>query len=327
MGDDAATDPLLVGYLDYLRAQGRERAVGDVTLVLTSYQRVLAGRGRRFATARTADVEAFRGFLTTPAATLSGATLAVTTQATRLGMVRAFHRWLRRRGHTVINPAATVSPPRVDQRRVRKDYLDLQEAQAFLETAAAQVAAHREGTRAWAGALRDLALVSLAVATGRRCAGLCALRAEDLHVDRAELRVEREKGQMGRVLPVAAWAVAIAGAYRDRARPIMLRGRVSPWLFVGRRAEQVGKRTYDDLVRRLHRATCAACPDLVDLPGKTISTHSLRVTCARLLFLGGCPIRIVNEILLHRRLSTTAAYTPLHLDDLRRAVTAAHPRA
>lgn len=181
MGDDAMADPLLAGYLDYLRAVGRERAVGDVTLVIASYQRLLASRGQRFATAGTADVEAFRGFLTTPAATLSGATLAVTTQATRLGMVRAFHRWLRRRGHTVINPAATVSPPRVDQRRVRKDYLDLQEAQAFLETAAAQVAARREGTRAWARALRDLAQISLAAATGRRCTGLCALRVEDLH--------------------------------------------------------------------------------------------------------------------------------------------------
>jgi len=46
-----------------------------------------------------------------------------------------------------------------------------------------------------------------------------------------------------------------------------------------------------------------------------------------MLFLNGANIRCVNELLLHERLSTTAKYTPLDLDDIRRALKGAHPRA
>jgi site-specific recombinase XerD len=320
-------DPAVAIYLDYLRARGRARSCGDVALVLNQYVGFLARRSRTPATATTEDAEAYRALLTTPAATIAGTILAVTTQATRLGIVRSFHRFLKRRGLAMANPAAALQLPRLDQRRVRKDFLTLQEAQAMLTTAAADIDALPHGSKTWATAMRDLAMLALAIATARRSAGLCHLLVSDLHVEQQGLRVSREKGFAGRVLPVVPWAVAVVQAYRDTARPVLLGSRTSPWLFVGQRAERIGQRTWDAIVRRVHHDTVAACPDLTDLPGKIVSTHSLRVTTARLLFLGGCPIRVINELLLHRRLSTTAAYTPLNLDELRRAMVAAHPRA
>lgn len=319
-------DPLLSAYLEHLRARGRMRAVGDHTFVLGQYLALLARRGHQSATATAEDVEVYRAYLDTPAATVDGRVLAVTTQATRLGMVRSFHRWLKRRGLAIANPAQHIQLPRVDSHRVRKDFLSLQEAQAFLATAAAVVEKAKAGSRAWAVAMRDLAMLALAIATGRRSSGLCHLLVEHLNVERQCLRVEREKGFAGRVLPVVGWAVAIVATYRDDARPIILGTRSSPWLFVGQRDERIGQRTWQSIVHRIHRLAAEACPDLTDLPGKRISTHCLRVTTARLLFLGGCGIRVINEILLHRRLSTTAAYTPLDLDDLRRAMVTAHPR-
>ena len=82
-----------------------------------------------------------------------------------------------------------------------------------------------------------------------------------------------------------------------------------------------------DLRILLVAATCAANPDLVMLPGKRITMHGLRVTCARLLFANGCNIRSVNAIMLHRKLSTTALYTPIPVAELRRVLLKAHPRA
>lgn len=324
---DLTHDPIITTYLDHLRSRGRVRSCGDVGLVLTQYVGLLARQGQTPITARAEDTDRYRVFLTTPAASTTNRLLAVTTQTTRLGIVRAFHRFLVRRGLAMANPAAALELPRIASHQVRKDFLTLQEAQALLSTAAAAVDAARQGSSTWAAALRDLAMLALAIATARRSAGLCHLRVEHLNVERQGLRVEREKGFAGRVLPVVPWAVAIVRAYRDTARPVLLGARTSPWLFVGRRAECIGQRTWDAIVRRVHRDTVAACPDLTDLPGKIVSTHSLRVTTARLLFLGGCPIRVINELMLHRRLSTTAAYTPLDLDALRRAIVAAHPRA
>ena len=320
-------DQVVMTYLDHLGSQGRSRSCGEVAMLLSQYVAFLARTGQQPATASTADAEAFQAFLATPAAAVAGRPLAVTTQATRLGVVRAFHRWLKRRGLAIANPTRDLHLPRIDSRRVRKDFLTLQEAQAYLATASADVEAADPGSKAWASAMRYLAMVALSLATARRRSGLCDLLLGDLNVERKGLRVEREKGFAGRVLPVVGWAVDAVVAYRDQARPIILGTRTSPWLFVGQRGEHIGKRTWDGVVHRIHQETITACPDLTDLPGKNISTHCLRVTTARLLFLGGCPIRIINELMLHRRLSTTAAYTPLDLDDLRRAVLAAHPRA
>jgi site-specific recombinase XerD len=66
---------------------------------------------------------------------------------------------------------------------------------------------------------------------------------------------------------------------------------------------------------------------LTELPNKRISTHSLRVSFAKLMHDHGCNIRSLNELMLHRSLNTTAAYTPITVDDLRRAVLPCHPRA
>lgn len=319
--------PHIEAYLAHARSQGRTTVLGDLGLALDQYVAYLAGLGRQPATATAADVEAYRAVLGTPAASLDGRILAETTQGTRLGTVRAFHRFLVRRGLAFADPTVDISLPRIPTGQVRKDFLTLQEAEAFLATAAAAVEAAQPGSATRARAMRDLAMLAVALATGRRRSGLLNLHVEHLDVERQALRVEREKGSIGRVLPVAPWAVAVVRAYRDEARGILLRDRASPWLFVGLRGERVGGRTYDELVRRTHRATCTACPDLADLPTKAISTHGLRVTTARLLFLGGCPIRVVSDMLLHQKLTTTARYTPLALEDLRRVVESAHPRA
>lgn len=59
-------------------------------------------------------------------------------------------------------------------------------------------------------------------------------------------------------------------------------------------------------LRELLQQTISENPDLDELPAKRITWHSLRVSFATLLFSNGCDIRNVNELLLHRCLSTTA---------------------
>ena len=45
-----------------------------------------------------------------------------------------------------------------------------------------------------------------------------------------------------------------------------------------------------------------------------------------MLFGNGCPIRSVNELMLHRCLSTTAKYTPIPIEDMHQIWRTAHPR-
>jgi integrase/recombinase XerD len=325
--DPVTVDPHLAAYVAHLRAHGRDGSAKTVRFALGPYLAFLAGQGRTAITATVADVDAYRAHLAGPSAAAQGGPLARATQTARLWTMRGFHRWLLRRRLTLVDPTDGMPVPRSPRRVVTHVELDQQEAQALLDTVAAQVAAAPLGSRARALAWRDLTLVALAMATGRRRSGLRDLRVTELDLEKAEMRVEREKGVAGRVVPFARWCAGITAAYLREARPRLLRGRALPWLFVGKKGPQMADSELCRVVVAAHAATCAANPDLTALPGKRITPHSLRVTCARLLFANGCPIRSVNAQLLHKKLATTASYTPIPVAELRRVLLGAHPRA
>ena len=332
---DAPEDQTVADYLLYIRSEGRDSTAEAVANVLATYRRLLHRErpGATPSTATAADLMAYRIAVTTSAASRTANAFGLGTQVRHLATVRGYHGWLRRRGLSMLNAADYLPMPRDNQRTVRKDFLSTQEAQALLDTAAALVEREESGSRSWAKAMRTFAAVALAIASGRRRAGLCALRLADLDLERGEMRVEREKGRAGRVLPVADWAIAITRVYVEQARPVLLRGcrggdvAVSDSLLIGAPGKPYTDAAYRRHLQTLVAETRTANTDLVDLARKDITTHSLRVTMATLLFANGCPIRSINEIMLHRKLSTTAAYTPIATEDLRRALIAAHPRA
>jgi len=254
--------------------------------------------------------------------------LARTTQAMRLAAIASLFNFLERRDFIQHNPAREIKRPRIPTAPTRKDYLDLQEATALLQCQAQRVATHKEGSYLSALHHRDLTLLCLALATGRRCLGLVSLKHDQLDLKRRELRVNYEKGRAGRVLPVIGWAINVCAEYMQKARPRLLKGRVDAgWLFPGNRHEHVARGTFANMLGRLHARAADENPDLEAFAEKHLSPHCLRVSFATLLFKGGCDIRSVNELMLHRNLSTTARYTPIPLEDLRRVVRVAHPRA
>lgn len=303
----ASNRRVLERYQGYLRNAGLDDPLQATEVHVRGYQRYLAEDYRRPDTRRA---------------------LMKATQATWISVVKAFYVWAYRRGMIATDPARRVKPPRIVRRKVKADPLDQQETMAFLQTQAQRVAVRTLGTRSWAVECRNLALLALAFATGRRRESLRDLRVGDLDFQRNEVRVEWEKGKAGRVLPVAAWAMQLVRPYLEHARPVLLGLAPDPaWLFLGARTERICGEYLGRLVQALQVRTAEAHPDLDELAAKKLSSHSTRVTFATVLFRNGADIRGINELLLHRRLSTTAKYTPLHVDDLRRACRAAHPRA
>ena len=247
--------------------------------------------------------------------TAAGIPLATSTQATAILLVKALYRWLSKRGIILHDPAANLVPPDPPGRLVvAKDHLSQQETIALIDVLAARANEEKHGTGSWALNLRNLAAISLALATGRRCQGLCTLRVEHLDTARNELRVEREKGKAGRVLPVAAWVVTVVKRYCDEARGLLLNGRESPWLFVSQRADRLCERGFAFLLDEAVAETIARNPDLTELP-HSIAVHLLR---------RGADIRHIQQFLGHADLETTKIYlrlVPGHLrEDYDRAM-------
>lgn len=313
-------------FLNHLRLAGRTTTAASYGFHLGKVDAWLSARGLTPLTATTSDLRDYQCHLAENELSKNGRLLRKNTQATRLAIIKSFFAWVQQRGVRTSNPAADIALPHLPTRPVQRDYLTIQESTALLHTLSAVVSQYAEGSFRWALAVRDLTLLTTAIVTGRRRTGLRDLTCSQVDIAKAEMRVEREKGSTGRVLPMAAWAVAVLRTYVERARPILSWQQGNPYLFVGEDGAQLGANTLAGIIERAHAATVAANPDLTDLAGKRLTPHSMRVTFAHLLFQGGATIRTINELMLHRQLGITARYVPVGVDDLRRACATAHPR-
>ena len=159
--------------------------------------------------------------------------------------------------------------------------------------------------------LKHQTALSLAYGTGLRASEVVALRVGDIDSQRMILRVEQGKGRKDRyamLSPVllerlrAWWRVA-------RAQGKMLDG---GWLFPG--MNPVEPLTTRQLNRAVHAAAAAAKID------KRVAMHTLRHSFATHLLEQKVDIRVIQVLLGHKKLDTTALYTQVATDLLHEVV-------
>lgn len=328
---------MMVKYLKSLELEGRQTTIPSYRSSLVKYDAWLSSAGLDPLKMTLAHLQEFQRWLTEAYRKRNGDPLSRNALCSVLSTVKTFHFWMMLRRYTLIDPAARLKLPKTQRKRIGRDHLTQQEAIALLQTAAKRIEQVQLGSRKWAKRHRALALLALGIASGRRVGSLRGVRCEDLDFQRNEVRIDWEKGKPGRVLPIARWAMVVIKKYIDDARPILLGGipgrpnhppRKDPgWLFVGFETDRVSANYLGKILSRVQADAAEQNPDLEQLAAKKLTAHSLRVSFAKILFLNGCNIRVINEMLLHERLSTTATYTPLEVEDLRRACRSAHPRA
>jgi integrase/recombinase XerD len=151
-----------------------------------------------------------------------------------------------------------------------------------------------------AGNLKHQTALSVAYATGLRASEVVVLRVGDIDSQRMTLRVEQGKGHKDRyaMLPPILlerlrvwWRVA-------RAQGKMLDG---GWLFPG--MNPIDHLSTRQLNRAIHLAADTAQID------KRVSLHTLRHSFATHLLEQKVDIRVIQALLGHKKLETTAHYT------------------
>lgn len=175
--------------------------------------------------------------------------------------------------------------------------------------------------------LRDLAILEMIYGLGLRLSELVGLNLADLDFPGEKVLV-RGKGSRERIMPLAGQARAALAQYlRSSREPEIwfalqdgnLPRKTDPAaVFLGRPGRRIAPRTVQ--YRVAHYAG-----RLAGLAG--VSPHTLRHSFATHLLEGGAGIRIVQELLGHRNLSTTQIYTHLDRSRLRAAFDASHPRS
>ncbi len=161
------------------------------------------------------------------------------------------------------------------------------------------------------GHIKHQTALSLAYGTGLRVGEVVALKVSDIDSQRMTLRVEQGKGRKDRyamLSPVLLerlrcwWRVA-------RAQGKMLDG---GWLFPGLNPiEALGTR---QLNRAIHEAALVARID------KRVSMHTLRHSFATHLLEQKVDIRVIQVLLGHQRLDTTAHYVQVATEVLREVI-------
>jgi site-specific recombinase XerD len=162
-----------------------------------------------------------------------------------------------------------------------------------------------------AGSLKHQTALSVAYGAGLRASEVTSLKVGDVDSQRMTLRIEQGKGSKDRyamLSPVLLerlrtwWRVA-------RAQGTMLDG---GWLFPG--LNPIDPLSTRQLNRAVHAAAVTARID------KRVSMHTLRHSFATHLLEQKVDIRVIQVLLGHKKLETTALYTHVATEILRQVI-------
>src|SRR6516165_2471140 len=148
--------------------------------------------------------------------------------------------------------------------------------------------------------IKHKALLSLAYATGLRASEVVSLKLTDIDRERMVIRVEQGKGKKDRYVMLSPNLLELLREWWRAARKKGWMPPGQPWLFPSYRGQHTSTRQLHRIVRlAAGRAGIA----------KRVGVHTLRHSFATHLLEQKTDIRIIQVLLGHKKLDTTALYT------------------
>jgi len=142
--------------------------------------------------------------------------------------------------------------------------------------------------------LKYRAALSVAYGAGLRASEVVALKISDIDSKRMLIRVEQGKGRKDRYVMLSSHLLNLLRTWCKAGRP-------QGWLFPGQ------NRVNPLTTRQFHRA-CHAAATMAGID-KRVSPHTLRHSFATHLLEQNIDIRVIQVLLGHAKLDTTALYT------------------
>ena len=293
--------PAVEAWLDELRRGRRlsERTVDSYRHDLADYEAFALRHG--LGDWREASLTFVDGFF----AALLARGLAGATVARRRSTLRGFHAFLARVGARADDPVALLPPPRRERR--------LPHALSRADVEALLAQPHGDG----ALALRDRAMLEVAYGCGLRVSELTGLARSGLDLRGRALTVTG-KGDRQRAVPFGRAAARALAAWLERGRPALAPRARHDHVFVNARGGRLSRMGWWKILRGHARAAGVTA---------RVHPHALRHSFATHLLEGGADLRVVQELLGHAAVTTTAIYTHLDRSYLREVHRQFHPRA
>jgi len=227
------------------------------------------------------------------------------TIARKLSAVRSFFRFLLKHGVILDNPLDLILTPK--QVKAIPVYLPVDDIFRLLDSIKTDTLA----------GIRNRAIFETLYSSGIRVSELEGLNVFDVDFSRCLIRVVG-KGNKERIVPIGKKAVATIKEYRKRLQSEAgIAEEDNGPLFLNK---DNGRLTSRSIARILNK-TARECGLLIP-----VSPHALRHTYATHMLDAGADLRVVQELLGHKSLSTTQKYTHVSIDRLMETYDKAHPR-
>ncbi len=285
-------------YAQWLEAQGRESLLAATEADLSGYF------GARYAAAgRHGGRQAAGGHGATTRTNGAGG-IKASTQARLHSSLKRFYQFALRTSRIGADPTLNLDTPKKPERFPKT--LSESDVEALLAQPDTQTPMGQ----------RDRTMLEVLYASGLRVSELVRLKLTEVGLDTGVVRI-MGKGSKERLVPLGEEALSWLARFLREARPILLAGRASDYVFVTARTAPMTRQAFWHLIKR--RAAQA-------LPGKSLSPHTLRHAFATHLLNHGADLRVVQLLLGHADISTTQIYTHVARERLKALHQKHHPR-
>ena len=228
-----------------------------------------------------------------------------TTIARKLSAVRSFFKFLVKQGMIEQNPAELILTPK--QAKTIPTYLSVDEMFRLLDSIQTDTLL----------GLRNRAIFETLYSSGIRVSELAGLNFSDVDFLSEAVRV-LGKGNRERIVPIGQEALKAISAYRAQLdRQADSEALKDDALFLNKYNNRLTARSIARILRKLVDAVGLLTP---------VSPHALRHSFATHMLDSGADLRVVQELLGHKSLSTTQKYTHVSIDRLMETYDKAHPR-
>lgn len=227
------------------------------------------------------------------------------TISRKLSSVKSFYNYFKKIGKIENSPVNNISYPK--KALTLPKFLQYSELEALfsvpkLDTAVGQ---------------RDRLILELLYASGVRVSELVNIKLSDIDFDKFEIRI-LGKGSVERIVYYGEYASEILNIYLEEGREKLLKGRKCDYLFINNKFDKLTDRGVRFILDKILKETSIKVK---------ISPHSLRHTFATHLLNEGADLKVVQELLGHKNLSTTSIYTHVSNERLRDVYYKSHPRS
>jgi integrase/recombinase XerD len=236
--------------------------------------------------------------------TAKGTPLARQTQIQILCNIKGFTAFLKAKDYLFQDPAQGLSVPKQPQRLPRA-ILTGKELSKLM--AAADIRTN--------SGFRNRIILEILYDTGIRRAEVSDIKLPDIDLNGGYIRIQG-KGDKQRVVPVSGRVCELIKNYLLFVRTSFVKGEDSGHLILNRWGKRLDPNGVWAVVRR--------CVKLAGIK-KTVSTHTLRHSCATHMLKNGAPVRHIQEMLGHASINTTQIYTRVTINDLKQVHAKYHP--